>query len=57
MRTTKKELMEMLEDVSDYAEIILRVRGNSTTDYSEQEIIVTKKDYDDVVIIQDRMSY
>lgn len=56
MRTTKGELMEMLRNVSDNAEVILKVRGNSTTDYNDQEITVIEKDYSDIVIIQDSMS-
>lgn len=59
VRTTKKELLEMLEDVSDNAEIILQVRGNSTRDYSTEERVVIEERFGsngDVVIIKDKLS-
>lgn len=55
MRTTKKELMKMLEYVPDNAQIILKVRGNSTTDYDKQEIIAFEN-HNGVLIIMDKMS-
>ena len=56
MRTTKKELLEMLEDIPDNAQIILRVRGNSSTDYSNQKI-VAYENHNGVLIIEDELSY
>lgn len=56
MRTTKKELLEMLEDIPNNAQIILKVRGNSTTDYSNQKIVAYENDYG-VLIIGDELSY
>jgi lysophospholipid acyltransferase (LPLAT)-like uncharacterized protein len=57
MRTTKIELLEMLKDFSDDAQIILTVRGSRTTDYEIDETIVVKsKDYGNVILIMDRLS-
>jgi hypothetical protein len=57
MRTTKIELLEMLKDFSDDAQIILAVRGSRTTDYEIDETIVVKsKDYGNVILIMDRLS-
>lgn len=36
MRTTKKELLEIIENIPDNAQIILKIRGNSILDYSEK---------------------
>lgn len=55
MRNTKKELMEMLEDISDNAQIVLKVRGNSTTDYKEERIVAFEND-NGILIIQDKLS-
>jgi hypothetical protein len=56
MRTTKKELLKLLELVSDNAEIILQVRGNKTTDYSEQSIEIEEHCCGSVVVIKDKLS-
>lgn len=56
MRTTKRELIEMLEGIPDNAEIILKVRGNSTTDYSDQRIIAYESENGGIVI-EDELSY
>jgi hypothetical protein len=55
MRTTKKELMEMLGKVSDNAQIVLKVRVDSTTDYSEQRIVAFENN-NGVLIIKDKLS-
>lgn len=58
MRTTWKELREMIEEegVSDDTQIILRVRGNSTEDYSENGIVAFENS-NGVLIIKDKLSY
>jgi hypothetical protein len=56
MRTTKKELLEMVEDVADNAQIVLKVRGNSTTDYYTDETIVAFENSNGVLIIMDSLS-
>lgn len=57
MRTTVGELRELLESYSDDTEIILKVRGNSTEDYSEKEISVQEHDWNDkIIIIKDEFS-
>ena len=58
MRTTWKELREMIEEegISDDTQIILRVRGNSTEDYSENGIVAFENS-NGVLIIKDRLSY
>ena len=56
MRTTKRELLKMLEKYSDNAQIILHVRGNKTTDYSEQRIKITDDGYGDIIFIKDKLS-
>lgn len=55
MRTTKRELLDMLEYIPNEAEIVLKVRGNSSTDYSEQEIVAFENS-NGVLIIMDKMS-
>ncbi|MFY8264458.1 hypothetical protein ACOT7R_16345 [Clostridium perfringens] len=57
IRTTVGELRKMLEDFSDNTEIVLKVRGNSTEDYSEKTIEIEDIcQYDNVVIIKDTLS-
>ncbi len=58
MRTTWKELREMIEEegISDDTQIILRVRGNSTEDYSENGIVAFENS-NGVLIIKDKLSY
>ena len=56
MRTTKKELLKLLENIKDNAEIILQVRGNKTTDYSEQSITIEEHDFGSVIVIKDTLS-
>ena len=58
MRTTWKELREMNEEegISDDTQIILRVRGNSTEDYSENGIVAFENS-NGVLIIKDKLSY
>ena len=54
MRTTKRELLEMLEGIPDSAEIVLKVRGNSTTDYANQTIVAFENS-NGVLIIKDNL--
>lgn len=58
MRITWKELREMIEEegVRDDTQIILRVRGNSTEDYSENGIVAFENS-NGVLIIKDKLSY
>ncbi|MBS4893825.1 MAG: hypothetical protein KHZ90_08620 [Veillonella parvula] len=57
-RTTVGELRKMLEDFSDNTEIVLKVRGNSTEDYSEKTIGVEDSyQCDNVIIIKDILSF
>ena len=58
MRTTWKELREMIEEegIGDDTQIILRVRGNSTEDYSENGIVAFENS-NGVLIIKDKLSY
>ena len=57
--TTVGELKQMLEEYSDNTKIVLKVRGNSTTDYStDMGVVVTEHDYNDnFVIIMDKLSW
>jgi len=56
-RTTKKELLKMLEEVDDSAEVVLRVRCNDTDDYEmDRAIVVKTNNYGDVAIICDSLS-
>lgn len=57
-RTTVGELRDLLESYSDDTEIILRVRGNSTEDYSIDKTIAIqeKGDSGKRVVIQDFLS-
>lgn len=57
MRTTKKELLEMIKNIPDDAQIVLKVRGNSTTDYSANEKIVAFENNNGVLIIRDELDY
>ena len=57
MRTIKKELLKMMEEASDNTPIILRVRGNSTTDYYTTQEVVAYVDDDGRLIIQDKLSH
>ena len=56
MKTTWKELKDMIEaeGINDSTQIILQVRGNSTTDYSEQRVVV-EIDSDFNLIIKDNL--
>lgn len=54
MRTTKAELLEIIKDIPDSAEIVLKVRCNSTTDYAEQSIIAFENS-NGVLIIKDNL--
>jgi hypothetical protein len=54
--TTKKELLEMIKDIPDNAKIILKVRGNSSTDYTEQGVIAYMNSFD-FLVIMDELSY
>ena len=56
MRTTKTELLRMLEDNPNSAEIVLKVRGNSTTDYSDQSVVAYENN-NGVIVIMDGLSY
>lgn len=55
LRTTKKELLKMIENISNNTQIILQVRGNSTTDYSEQRISAYEN-VNGILIIKDKLS-
>ena len=44
------------EGISDDTQIILRVRGNSTEDYSENGIVAFENS-NGVLIIKDKLSY
>lgn len=55
--TTKKELMEMLEGVSEEAPIVLKVRGNSTKDYETNMKIIAFENSHGVLVIVDELSY
>lgn len=58
MRTTWKELKEMIENegVSDDTQIIMKVRCNSTEDYSENSIVASMNN-NGVLIIKDKLSW
>lgn len=59
MRTTWKELKEMIENegVNDNTQIIVKVRGNSTEDYSSENGVVAYINEKGVLIIKDKLSY
>ena len=58
MRITWKELKEMIESegVCDDTQIVVKVRNNSTEDYSENNIRAFLND-NRVLIIQDEFSF
>ncbi len=56
MKTTKQELLKMIEDIPNNAIIELKVRGNSTKDYSESSIIAFE-DENGKLIIMDKLSF
>lgn len=58
MRITWKELKEMIESegVCDDTQIVVKVRNNSTEDYSENNIRAFLND-NGVLIIQDEFSF
>ncbi|EJT5937307.1 hypothetical protein N2W52_002075 [Clostridium perfringens] len=57
LRTTVGDLRTMLENYSDNTEIILKVRGNSTEDYSERTITIEESQNDKIIIIKDSLSF
>lgn len=59
MRTTWKELKEMIENegVNDDTQIVVKVRGNSTEDYSSENGVVAYINENGVLIIKDKLSY
>lgn len=57
LRTTVGDLRAMLENYSDNTEIILKVRGNSTEDYSERTITIEESQNDKIIVIKDSLSF
>lgn len=59
MRTTWKELKEMIENegVNDDTQIVVKVRGNSTEDYSSENGVMAYMNENGVLIIKDKLSY
>ena len=59
MRTTWKELKKMVENegVNDDTQIVVKVRGNSTEDYSSENGVVAYINENGVLIIKDKLSY
>lgn len=59
MRTTWKELKEMIknEGVNDDTQIVVKVRGNSTEDYSSENGVMAYMNENGVLIIKDKLSY
>jgi hypothetical protein len=56
MRTTKKELLEMIQNIDDDTEIVLQVRGNKSSDYGKDERIIAFENRNGVLIIMDMLS-
>lgn len=58
MRTTWKELKEMIENEGavDNTQIVAKVRGSSTEDYSVDNSIIAYMNENGVLIIKDKLS-
>jgi hypothetical protein len=59
-RTTKKELLEMLEGLSDDAEIVLKVKDSSSDiieNYTQNQKVTVHEDMHKIIYIQDELNY
>lgn len=58
MRTTWKELKEMIENegVNDDTQIVVKVRGNGTEDFYDDNRVLAFLNQNGVLIIKDKVS-